>query len=183
MNDALKRAYGSRYEQARGDRSLRMQANCILYSIRRREIWAFGDCCCRLWGKIYSHKKRVDAVVEQARALYLELALLRGETEESLMRNDPGRAFIMPLLEQQYLLANGVGPFAYPVLDGFPIHPEQTVVYRAGRGGRAGERRLPAPLTNDREERGGIAAHPEGGPALHAGISVDKGKAAGRRFL
>lgn len=134
LNDALKRAYGSRYEQARSDRSLRMQANCILYSIRRREIWAFGDCCCRLRGKIYSHKKRVDAVVEQARALYLELALLRGETEQSLMRNDPGRAFIMPLLEQQYLLANGVGPFAYPVLDGFPIHPEQTVVYQVGPG-------------------------------------------------
>lgn len=134
LNDALKRAYGSRYEQARSDRSLRMQANCVLYSARRREIWAFGDCCCRLRGRVYSHKKRVDTVAEQARALFLQLELLRGKTQEELLQKDTGRAFIMPLLDRQSLLANGDGAFAYPVLDGFPVNPEQTAVYRVEPG-------------------------------------------------
>ena len=134
LNHALAKAYGSSYAAAQEDRSLRMQANCILYSAARREIWAFGDCCCRLGGQVYAHKKRVDTVTEQARALFLELMLLRGVPQEQLRREDPGRAFILPLLEGQSLLANSSGPFAYPVLDGFPIHPEQAAVYPVAPG-------------------------------------------------
>ena len=58
-------------------------------------------------------------ITSQARALYLEIELLKGTTEEDIIKHDVGREFIMPLLEWHHLLANNPNTFSgYGVING-----------------------------------------------------------------
>lgn len=102
--------------------------SCVfaLYSRARREIWRVGDCPVMADGKFYDGGKEIDDLTSSARAVVLEMARCRGMSDEDLLRDDPGRAFILPLLRDQALFANTEGPYGYGVIDGRSV-PEKYI--------------------------------------------------------
>lgn len=102
----------------------RLTACAVIYSQARQEVWQIGDCPC-LIGDVYSvNGKAIDEIMASARAAFNEMALLGGESLDSIARNDPGRAFIMPFLERQACFQNNQEapePYAFAVFDGFPV--------------------------------------------------------------
>jgi len=99
-----------------------------IYSLIRREIWRIGDIGILLDGAPHMAAKRVDDVTARARALMIETLLSQGVTVTSLQAEDKGRAFILPLLEQQHLFANRADDcvFGYGVMNGDEI-PEKFI--------------------------------------------------------
>lgn len=113
----------------------RFTANGVIYSVARGEVWQVGDCQC-LIGQLYSsNEKEIDGIMANARAAVNEVALLRGATMESLAKDDAGRAFIQPFLQQQAVLQNNPDAnqrFAFPVFDGFAINMSQVNIFPVG---------------------------------------------------
>jgi|SRR5690554_1762139 hypothetical protein len=101
----------------------RITASVAIFSRARRQVWMIGDCMCLVDTEYYTNPILVDEILAQTRALFLELELLNGTSVDELMRNDPGRAFLMPLLVRQMALQNAPPgtPFAYSVLNGFDV--------------------------------------------------------------
>ncbi len=101
----------------------RLTACFAAISIERRELWMVGDCQALL-GKEHVHfPKIVDKIAAAARAVVLQNARVKGIRESEIRENDPGRRFILPLLEAQTMLQNNAvaGVFGYPVIDGFSL--------------------------------------------------------------
>ncbi|MFC1418702.1 hypothetical protein [Streptacidiphilus cavernicola] len=93
-------------------------------------VWRVGDVHIALrtadtW-TYHAAGKTVDDVLAGARAAYLHCLLASGRTADELADTDPGRALILPVLEQQGRLANQSGPYGYGVLDGTSV-PESYV--------------------------------------------------------
>ena len=99
-----------------------------IYSRARREIWRVGDIAVMLDGQLRLLPKSIDTVTADARAAMIEALLRSGETIESLLRDDKGRAFIFPLLARQHLFANraDAGDFGFGVMNGADI-PEKFI--------------------------------------------------------
>ncbi len=99
-----------------------------IYSRIRREVWRVGDIGILLDGAPHMASKGIDAVTSRARALMIETLLSQGVTVEALQADDKGRAFILPLLEQQHLFANRADDcvFGYGVMNGDEI-PEKFI--------------------------------------------------------
>ena len=129
LNGALARACRTRRSLLEEKPEERLQAVIILYSLRRREVWAFGDCQCLINGIHYHHGKTIDSLLSQIRSLYIQTELLSGRTEASLSHHDTGREYILPLLRRQLLLANEDSAYGYDVLNGFSIHPGHVIIY------------------------------------------------------
>lgn len=113
----------------------RFTASCVIFSARRREIWQIGDCPCLVDGRLFSNAKPIDRINAEARAAFNELALLQGSSIDSLLLDDPGRAFIHPLLMRQALFQNNPSagaPYAYAAFDGFPVDPSMVPVHEVG---------------------------------------------------
>ncbi|WP_312441786.1 hypothetical protein [Lacrimispora sp.] len=129
LNEALARACRTRRSILKEKPEERLQAVIILYSLCRREVWAFGDCQCLINGTHYHHNKAIDSLLSQVRSLYIQTELLSGRTEASLSGHDTGREYILPLLRRQLLFANEDSPYGYDVLNGFPIHPGHVIIH------------------------------------------------------
>lgn len=98
----------------------RATASVIVYSNYYKKIWSVGDCQCKIGKRYYIFEKSVDDILANTRALYIELALLKGVSKEELMENDMGRAFILPLLKEQIHLQNTTtSRYYYNAIDGF----------------------------------------------------------------
>lgn len=114
----------------------RPTASAVIYSRYRHEIWMVGDCQCLVGQRLFTNAKVIDDIMARARAAYDHALLQSGEaTLESLLEDDPGRAFIMPFLKRQGFLQNCPGPaepYAFSVLDGFPVPLERTKVISLG---------------------------------------------------
>lgn len=110
-------------------REERPSAAVLLYSVKRREVWAFGDCQCIIDGHFYSHAKRIDEILTELRCFYDHWELQTGNTTDRLMADDAGRKLILPLLQRQLLFANEEGEYGYDILDGFPIRARRTVIH------------------------------------------------------
>ena len=106
----------------------------IIYSKAQNEIWCCGDCQCLINNTLYKNEKEIDVITAEARALAIQIALLKGKTEAELLENDEGREFIMPLLENQYLFENGNGRFAYEVLNGKKVRFDLIKTYNVSSG-------------------------------------------------
>jgi hypothetical protein len=103
----------------------------VAYSARRREVWRVGDGSWRIGDESHCGDKAVDVVAAGMRSALLHALLLEGEPPDELMRNDPGRQMILPLLRHQYRLRNSEDPrFGYGALDGRPV-PERFLEVRA----------------------------------------------------
>ncbi len=109
-------------------------AGTIIFSKERNEIWSVGDCQCLINGELFSHEKEIDKINSDVRALILEIAKKDGKTEEELLKNDVGREFIMPILENQHVFANKTGRFSYGVFNGTPVPDEHIVVHKVKKG-------------------------------------------------
>nr|WP_242843104.1 hypothetical protein [Lacrimispora celerecrescens] len=128
LNESLARACRTRRSILEEKPEERLQAVLILYSIRRREVWAFGDCQCLIGGIHHQQVKTIDNLLSQVRSLYIQTELLSGRTEASLSGHDTGREYILPLLRRQLLFANEDSAYGYDVLNGFPIHSNRVII-------------------------------------------------------
>lgn len=117
-------------EQVQVDPSQRASAALIVANLHRRELWLVGDCQCLLDQRLIQNPKRVDTVTAEARAMFLEAELQKGLSLEALRHHDTGRAFILPLLQQQQHFQNNLkaGPYWFPAIDGFPVPDEGILV-------------------------------------------------------
>ncbi|WP_405749409.1 GNAT family N-acetyltransferase [Streptomyces sp. NBC_01411] len=86
------------------------------------QVWRVGDVHIALrTGDTWTHHpaaKAIDDVLAGTRAAYLHCLLAAGHSANELAGADPGRALILPVLEQQGRLANRTCPYGYGVLDG-----------------------------------------------------------------
>jgi glycerophosphoryl diester phosphodiesterase len=101
-----------------------MACSVAIFSAARREVWLIGDCQCVVDGQHHTVEKAIDRVLSSMRANYLEALLKTGATIEELRRHDRGREFILPMLKQQsqYQNSHAKHPYAYGLLDGFPVN-------------------------------------------------------------
>lgn len=110
----------------------RFIGSAAIFSNYRKEIWLVGDCQCLVGENHFSTEKKVDNILASARAVFLETELLKGKSIASLRQHDSGRAYILPLLETQYVFQNASqNNYAYTVFDGFPIDPASVKVVSA----------------------------------------------------
>lgn len=97
-------------------------STAAIVSVRRREVWAIGDCAFRTSsGPAYSGGMRIDQAMAEARALVNAMHLAAGKgTLAELMASDPGREFIKPMLAAQSLFLNqdNGSPYEYGALCG-----------------------------------------------------------------
>ena len=114
------------------------RAAIILYNDFYKEIWAYGDCQCRINGEVYTHSKKIDELNADLRAYYLEYQLMQADAGmEMLAQNDVGRQAIQQNLLMQFAFENKPGSFGYLVLNGmgieesmirrYPVQPGDTV--------------------------------------------------------
>lgn len=108
----------------------RITAAIAVYSVFHQEVWLIGDTQCLINQQCYTNEKLIDQDIANARALYLEMALARGEKISDLLENDQGRQFVLPLLKHQSIYQNShiSSKYAYGVIDGFPPKPEHLLI-------------------------------------------------------
>lgn len=133
MTSAIRAFYADRNFEAQVEAhpERRITASVVAISLRRHEIWSIGDCQFMLEDKLFTVRKKVDEVAEEARAFFLESEMIaRQMTVEDLLEHDTGRTFIQPLLERQHRFQNNphAGSFYYAAVDGFPILDDGVVV-------------------------------------------------------
>lgn len=130
LNKCLTDGYSEEYKQiALQNSNERIQANVILYSVKQKQIWSYGDCQCIINGEFYAHEKVFDVILSRARALYIEIERLCGKTEEELLIHDTGRDFILPILKNQSVLENAKSEYCIVNLNGFDIDPGKIIKY------------------------------------------------------
>lgn len=130
--DILTAAIQALYKQhemtdiAQNDAVQRAAACFIALSFARKEIWFVGDCQCLLNQEHMQQTKEIDDITANARSLFLETEITKGKTIEELREQDPGRAFILPLLERQMTFQNNpaAGQYWFSVIDGFAVPDE-----------------------------------------------------------
>ncbi|KFI97535.1 hypothetical protein [Bifidobacterium stellenboschense] len=131
----------------------RLQANAVVYSVFRREVWLFGDCQVMVDGVRTPTLKRVDELLGELRSFAARALALRADAEmrcsdgpETVATDgsarsshvdgsgDPARDMIMPFLRLQSEFANRRGEYGYFVFDGFtdPEYPIRVVPVEPG---------------------------------------------------
>lgn len=124
LNECLKNRYTD-ITYFREHPNERLQANCIIYSSSKREIWFLGDCHCLVDGKYYSNIKPIDNLLAELRSFVWSA----NHFEKVIpFEQDPGRQAILPFLELQTNLANTNTEYGYLVLDGIGNVPEKIKV-------------------------------------------------------
>lgn len=102
----------------------------IVYSLYHKEIWCIGDCQCIINGVCHTHEKLIDTQLSKKRSQTIAQAVKNGMSETDIMKNDVGRAEIMPILKEQHIYANNtLHPYGYPVLNGTPYPKNGITVY------------------------------------------------------
>jgi hypothetical protein len=99
----------------------------VIYSAPRREIWRVGDPHFAIDGSVSLGSLGIGAAPAGFRALYLRLLLLAGDaTVSSLVKDDPTRELMTPILERIPILRNSEGStgWEFGAFDGGPI-PER----------------------------------------------------------
>ncbi len=114
-----------------GDATGEAAVCAIIYSRHFKEIWSVGDCQCLVDNKHFKNEKQIDVILSNVRSLALEIYGKKGVTSSE----DPGRAFILPLLKEQHCLANGNSIYSYAVLNGTPeFDPRSYLCIKAHEG-------------------------------------------------
>ncbi len=109
----------------------RCTASVVAISLFHKEVWSIGDCQFMLGNQLFSVHKKVDEVVEEARAFFLASELLLNQAQvEDFLAHDTGRDFIQPLLARQHRFQNNpqAGSLYYAAVDGFSIPDDGVVV-------------------------------------------------------
>ncbi|MDY0288073.1 MAG: hypothetical protein RBR15_04535 [Sphaerochaeta sp.] len=104
------------------DPSMRCCAYAAIVSRARREVWILGDCQALVDGQLYTSEKPIDTLMENLRALYIEVELQKGRTEAQVAQSmEPIQAKLAQQMALQSLFQNTLvrTSFSYHVLDGF----------------------------------------------------------------
>lgn len=127
--------FDSAYEKNNIEKSLpenRMGAVFILFDNLLKKIYLIGDCQAILINKDETRKyisgdKKIDEVTSNARSVFNHGLIITGQdTFESLLEEDKGREFIMPLLLNQLRFENIDHEYGYPVINGNEV-PESFI--------------------------------------------------------
>jgi len=110
----------------------RASACVVIYSKHKNEIWMVGDCQCLVDKTHYTNKKSIDDLLSNIRSLYIQTEFNLGKSYKSIQANDPGREYILPLLERQMLFQNSLkkSEFTYGVIDGFKVPKSEIKVIK-----------------------------------------------------
>lgn len=90
----------------------------IVYAAARKQVWRVADPGLMIDGVAHMNDVPLDRVTSAARSAVIAAALAKGATPEDIAKDDPGRAFIAPMLNDQRLFANVDGPYGYGVING-----------------------------------------------------------------
>jgi hypothetical protein len=114
-------------EVVRNQPERKLTASAVIYSVRKNEVWFFGDCQCRINNQTYKNSKNIDTVLASIRCDILNYLIRHGHQTETLRLNDMGRKFILNALRDQCAFQNASpdNPYAFPVIDGTPIRLKQ----------------------------------------------------------
>lgn len=109
----------------------RITATMVMLSISKREVWLLGDCQALIGQERIANDMRIDQVMSDARALFLESEVREGKRISQLIDNDTGSRYIRPLLEKQSLFQNNLSSpeYYYPVIDGFSVADQGIITY------------------------------------------------------
>ena len=129
---------GSLLDHVRNHPNDRLQANAVIYSAARHEIWLFGDCQAMVNGHAIPTTKRVDVLLGELRSFAWHAMRLQGPQDRQSLSDDwqgscdshdQARDMIMPFLRLQSQFANRRGEYGYFVFDGFtdPEYPIQVI--------------------------------------------------------
>ncbi len=113
----------------------RASASIIIFSKYRNEIWMVGDCQCLVDKTHYTNKKSIDDLLSNIRSFYIQSEFVLGKTFNSIQETDPGREYILPLLQRQTLFQNSPkkGEFTYGVIDGFKVPKTEIKVIKLSK--------------------------------------------------
>lgn len=124
LNLLIKEEYIKRnvYENVKKHPEERLQANLIIFSISRNEVWIFGDCQALINNVFYHKEKKTDKILSDVRSLFIDLELKNGKNIGDILKKDDGREYILPLLRQSIIYNNEKGEYGCNVLDGFDVN-------------------------------------------------------------
>lgn len=135
MNDRVAQAYreaGIAFASLPPEEQL--QASIVLYSVKRKEVWSFGDCKLRINARNIDHTKKIDQLLSDLRAFCIETQIAAGLPILNDDGSDYGRTQILPFLKKQMLFANTDSSFGYDVINGGTIRAEDIKVYAVKTG-------------------------------------------------
>ena len=97
--------------------NMRPSATLLVFVAAHRRILRVGDSHFAISGQQFRGQKPVDALLGEMRSLYLRLS------QDWQPDSDPGRALILPVLQQQYRLQNNADfpQYGYGCIDGSPV--------------------------------------------------------------
>lgn len=116
------------------DPSMRLMASIVMYSVKKRQIWNYGDCPFLINGKRYQFDKKIDVLNADVRSFVNQAELSLGKTVEDLLKDDVGLKFVKPFLNYQPIFANKKCEFGFPSMDGFDINEELFECYDVAPG-------------------------------------------------
>lgn len=112
------------FPESKLDPAKRMYASLVIYSVKDRQIWNYGDCPFLINGTFHQFDKKIDTLNADVRSFITQAELSLGKREEDILRNDVGATFIKTLLNYQPVFANKSCEFGYPILDGYGINKD-----------------------------------------------------------
>lgn len=121
INDALRDKYKEKLRIAENDISERLQASLVIYSIEKKQIWNLGDCKFIINNRLYNNEKKIDNILAEVRSIVVQMELLKGKSAETMLENDIGREFILPVLKEQGIFINNDSEYGYNIIDGITV--------------------------------------------------------------
>ena len=112
------------------------EANVVVYSASRNELWFYGDAQAMVDGVHYTNPKYIDEITSGVRKMVNEYYLITKEkTSEQILELDEGAKFIKPLLAmQQYFHGtNHPTKLAYSCINGFGFEEEFIKIVKLGK--------------------------------------------------
>lgn len=97
------------------EKGIHLSASAVIYSVKKKQIWAIGDCQFMLNDKHYTFYKKADTILSDTRSLAVHMLLQSGYSEEELMKEDIARQFILEELKMQQYLENKDDEYGYSV--------------------------------------------------------------------
>lgn len=99
----------------------------VAYSKLRKQIWRVADPSFMIDGVDYSKHLKLDEIMSSARALFIEIALIKGVKPDDILKDDIGRNFIKPLINNGYLFGNNPNSeYGHGVINGETV-PEKFI--------------------------------------------------------
>lgn len=118
------------YERMVNEKQSVPEAQMVVYSKFRKELWLFGDAQAMMDGLHIENRKYVDDLTAAVRRYVNEYYLINGKSEKDLLKEDEGSKAIQALLNKQSSFSNYQfdSPFSYACVTGFGINEKQIKV-------------------------------------------------------